>query len=97
MINIPDIIAAFNSKLLTESEAKSYIQRWIETNIQERQSYTKTSEARTAMEIKKTIDDGRLTCEDCGCPLINEDDEDVEEAMASIEDFVKWLISEKNK
>lgn len=58
---ILDIIKAFDKGLLTMAEAKSYIQRAAESEIQQVEAYAQEINARTA----KTIDS--FKDEDCGC------------------------------
>lgn len=66
MIN--DIIRAYSSNLLTQVEAKSYVQRTIEAQIAEIEASAEESSAR-ATQIIDSLED----CYDCGCDYLPED------------------------
>lgn len=65
MIN--DIIRAYSSNLLTQVEAKSYIQRTIEAQIEEIKSSAEEASARVSQIISSFEDTG------CGCNCLSED------------------------
>lgn len=66
---ISDIIRARDEKLLTDSEAKSYIQRFLESHIQQTEAYSEEIKARAAKLTEEVIDmqDEDEDDDECGC------------------------------